>query len=248
MEQARLSTLPGYDLLQNGYDRMWEAGRVDVEAGNVDADPVPTATSLRWGVSIVAKVALPLAATLEVLADRCRHLCGENHTFYTRANFHVTVRSCEFHRFGVSQNDPSVRAYQTVLADVCRRHGPFEVAYCGLNANRTGAIVQGYPVTNALQALREELHDQLAELGFRRGPEEDGARHTAHSSLVVFGGPVTDPVGLCKWVGANRETRYGTARVTHLSLVWYNRTAYDVKPVLLAEFALGLRKPSQARS
>ena len=217
---------------------MWEAGRADVKAGNVDADPVPTATSLRWGVSIVAKVALPLAATLEVLADRCRHLCGQNHTFYTRANFHVTVRSCEFHRFGVPQNDPSVHAYQTVLADVCRRHGPFEVAYCGLNANRTGVIVQGYPVTNALQALRKELHDRLAKVGLQHGPEEDGVRHTAHTSVAVFGGYVIDPAALHEWIKANRETWYGTARVTHLSLVQYNRTAYDVNLVPLAGFAL----------
>ncbi len=220
---------------------MWEAGRADVKAGNVDPDPVPTATSLRWGVSIVAKIVLPLAATFETLADRCRHLCGENHTFYSRANFHVTVRSCEFHRFGVLQNDPSIHAYQTALADVCQDHNPFEIAFCGLNANRTGVIGQGYPLSETLQALRSALHDRLVDLDFQHGPEEDGVRHTAHTSIMVFGGPVTDPAGLYSWVSANRETWYGSARVTHLSLVRYNRTAYDVNSVSLAEFALEKR-------
>lgn len=241
MERDSLPTLPVYDSLQNGYDRMWEAGRADLEAGNIDADPVPTATSLRWGVSVIATVASPLATTFEALADRCRHLCGENHTFYNQTNLHVTVRSCEFHRFGVLQNDPAICVYQTALADVCRYHEPFEIAFCGLNANRTGLIGQGYPLSETLQALRGELHNRLVDLDFQPGPEENGVRHTAHTSIVVFGGPVTDPAGLCGWVRANRETWYGTARVTHLLLVKYNRTAYDVKPIPLAEFALGKR-------
>ncbi len=217
---------------------MWEAGRADVETGNVDADPVPTAASLRWGVSIVARVALPSAETLQALADRCRHLCGENHTLYTRANVHVTVRSCEFHRFGVLQNDPFIRACQTVLADVCQRHDALEIAYCGLNANRTGVIVQGYPVTNALQALREDLHNRLGELGVRRGPEKNGVRRTAHISVAVFGGAVANPSSLHRWIRSNRETWFGTARITRLTLVKYDRTAYDVKLIPFADFAL----------
>lgn len=217
---------------------MWKRGRADIEAGNVDADPVPTATSLRWGVSIVAKVALPSAGTLQTLADRCRRLCGENHTFYTRANIHVTVRSCDFHRFGVLRNDPFIRAYQTALADVCRRHDALEIAYCGLNANRTGVIVQGYPVTNTLQGLREDLHNRLGELGVRRGPEENGVRRTAHTSVAVFGGAVADPSSLHNWIKSNRETWFGTARITRLILARYDRTAYNVNLVPFADFAL----------
>lgn len=220
---------------------MWEAGRADVKAGNVDNDPVPTATSLRWGVSVIARLAPPLAATFETLADSCRSLCGENHTFYNRTNFHITVRSCEFHRFGVSQHDPAIRVYRTVLADVCGHYSPFDIAYCGLNANRTGVIAQGYPLSDTLQALRGALHDRLINLDLQYGPEEDGVRHTAHTSIMVFGGPVTDSAGLYSWISANREAWYGAARVTHLSLVRYNRTVYDVNPVSLAEFALETR-------
>lgn len=218
---------------------MWESGRADIEAGKVDVDPVPTATSRRWGVSIIAMVAPPLATVLEAFADDCRYLCGDDHTFYNRTNFHVTIRSCEFHRVDIVRDDPFICTYQTVLADVCQECEPFEIAYCGLNANRTGIIGQGYPLSETLQTLREQLHRRLAELGVRHGQEGGAVRQTAHISVTVFGGAVANADKLYRWVKANRETWYGTVRVTHLSLVKYDRSAYDVKIVPLAEFALG---------
>lgn len=218
---------------------MWAAGRAEIEAGKVDADPVPDATSLRWGVSIVATLAPPLALTLEALADGCRYLCGDNHTFYNRTNLHLTVRSCEFHRVAIAENDAAVRAYEAVLAEVRRKYNPFEIAYRGLNANRTGIICQGYPLSETLQTLRGEIHRRLDGMGFREGPEVERVRQTAHASLVVFGGPVADPPALVGWLEADRETWFGAARVTRLSLVKYRRTAHDVELIRFAEVALG---------
>lgn len=238
IEPDELVELPSYARVQDGYNRMWKAGRLDIEGGNVDADPIPTATSLRWGVSILATIAPPLAATLEALAADCQYLCGNNHTFYKRATSHVTVRSCEFHRVNVARDDPYIRAYRTVLADVCREHNPFEIAYCGLNANRTGIISQGYPLSEALQALREAIHKRLAKRGVRHGPEAEKVRQTAHTSIAVFGGAVADPAKLYGWIEANRETWCGITCITHLSLVRYDRSAYDVRLVPFATFAL----------
>lgn len=198
MKPPELSLLPGYAALQQGYERMWAVavGASDIRTGTVGADPVPTETTLRWGVSVIAKVQPPLDATLAGLAESCRRFCGDNHTFYQRASVHITVRSCEFHRADIAHNAPAVRHYRTALAEVSRAHAPFEIAYCGVNTNRTGVIVQGYPVTTTLQQLREALHLRLVELGAKSGPEQDGVRRTAHSSIVVFGGAVADPVGL----------------------------------------------------
>lgn len=218
---------------------MWAAGRADIEAGKVDVDPVPTATSLRWGISIIATIEPPLVTTFESLVDDCQRLCGDGHTFYNRTNFHTTIRSCEFYRTNIARDDFAVSSYKTVLAEVCREHNPFEIAYCGLNANRTGVICQGYPLTKTLQAVRSALHQRLAELGVRHGPEAEKVRQTAHTSITVFGGAVADAAKLYGWIEDNRETWYGTARITHLSLVRYDRRTYDVSLIPFAKFALG---------
>ncbi len=217
---------------------MWRSGRADIKAGKVDADPVPTSTSLRWGVSVVAYVNSPVAEGLTALADECRTLCGNRHTFYDRSNLHLTVRSCEFHRIGVQKSDLAVCTYLDIVADVCRKSSPFEIAYCGLNANRTGIVSQGYPLTEALQTLRAELHNRFVEQGLSHGPEAEKVRRTAHTSIVVFGGLIADAAELYRWVEANREW-YGVGEITHLSVVKYNRSAYDVELVPFGNFALG---------
>lgn len=218
---------------------MWKSGHADIKAGNVDADPVPTSTSLRWGVSVVAFANPPTVERLTALVDECRPLCGNEHTFYDRSNLHLTVRSCEFHRLGVQKSDLAVRAYLDIVAEVCRKSSPFEIAYCGLNANRTGIISQGYPLTETLQALRAELHNRLVEQGLNHGPEAEKVRRTAHTSIVVFGGLIADAAELYRWVEANRETWYGVGEITHLSVVKYNRSAHDVELVPFGNFALG---------
>lgn len=218
---------------------MWKSGRADIKAGDVDADPIPTPTSLRWGVSVVAAVDPFVAAKLEALTDECRPLCGDEHTFYNRSNLHLTVRSCEFHRVGVEKNDPAVRTYLDVVAEICRESSSFEIAYCGLNANRTGIISQGYPLTGALQTLREGLHHRLAAQNLNHGPEAEEVRQTAHTSVVVFGGPIADSPELHRWIEANRETWYSVGTVTHLSVVKYDRSAYGVELTPFGSFALG---------
>lgn len=237
---GRLSILetPQYNIVQQGYDRMWSLGRNDIQAGSVDADPVPDATSLRWGVSVVAVIQHPLAAQFELLTRQCREMAGSNHTFYNHNNLHVTIRSCEFYRPELSATDPLIATYQVVLNDIGKTFGSFEIAYQGLNANRTGIIVQGYPLDTTLQTLREALHVQLNERAAQQGPEAQQVRRTSHVSLTVFGGPVDHPTALFDWIEHNRTTWFGVVRIQRLALVKYHRTAYDVVITPLAETIL----------
>lgn len=230
-----LEALPHYHRIQSGYHQMWEKGGLEISHGKVDADPIPGTTSLRWGVSIIARIVLP---GLKAMIESARELCGGHHTFYHQGNLHITIRSCEFFRPDISANDPVIEAYQGVLTDVASQYGPFEVALCGLNANRVGIIAQGYPTTIALQDFRESLHRKLLAAGLHHGPEADDIRSGAHTSLSVFAGPIKDAQRLYGWISQNRTTWLDTVKITQLQLVHYRRTTLDVQPICLHQVDL----------
>lgn len=228
----RLESLPDFYRIQQGYDQMWESGSLEVLSNQVDADPIPDSNKGRWGVSIIARIKVP---ALEPLIESARNLCGEKHTFYHPDNQHITVRWCEFFRPEIPPLDAAIKTYQSALAEAVMGYKPLEVVLCGLNANRTGIIMQGYPLTPELQTLRNDLHTRL----LTAGTEAELNRRGAHTSLVVFGGPIKDTVGLHGWVSENRNTHFEAVRIHHLQLVRYHRTQFDVKPICLFEVKLG---------
>ncbi|CAM3803983.1 2'-5' RNA ligase family protein [Deinococcus frigens] len=230
---------PDFEAVQAGYDRMWATGQPEIARNGVVADPVPDADagSTRWGISVIAGFDADFASSLLALVDEVRPLCGENHTFYDASNLHTTIRACEFYRAEVGEHGARVGVYRDLLGQLCRRSGPFEVTYAGLNGNHTGIIAQGYAM-GGLREFRRELHRQLAEKGLHHGPEAEEVRRTTHSSLVVFGGPLGQSGAVSDWLAERRTLSTGSARLSRLSLVRYRRSQSGVECIPLAGFDL----------
>lgn len=230
--------LPDEPRIQAGYDQMWQQSASDLARGSVDVDPVPDDTSRRWGLSIIARIPTDQATLFTDISAALRPWTGEHHTFYTAANLHLTVRSCEFYRSTIAPDDAALRDYQRVLHDVAAQTPPFSIRYRGLAANRTGIIVQGFPQTSHLQQLRQTIHQRLQQLGRTPGPEAEQVRYGAHVSLAVFAGPLADPQMLASFIERQRTHTYGSVTITSLEVVRYQRSLQQVAITPYAQAAL----------
>ncbi len=225
--------------IQAGYDRMWQQGYGDLVRGDVDADPVPDDTSKRWGLSIIARIPSDQAGIFTQASAALQPWTGAQHTFYAASTLHITVRSCEFYRSTIPQDDAALLDYQRVLHEVAAQIPPFSILYRGLAANRTGIIVQGFPQSEHLQRLRATLHQRLQQLGRAGGPEAEQVRYGAHVSLAVFAGPLIDPQALADSVERLRTHAYGTVTLSSLEVVRYHRTRQQVTIVQYTQANLG---------
>ncbi|MVM33438.1 hypothetical protein GO755_25605 [Spirosoma sp. HMF4905] len=225
--------------IQTGYDQMWMVGKKDLAQGIVDVDPIPDATSKRWGVSAILRIPTIFGESLLPLIDTLKTKTGSRHTFHDTATFHVTLRSIEFFRKDVPDGDFAVCTYSKLLQELAPQFSPFGIRFAGLSANRVGIILQGYPVDAQIQLFRQQVHQHLANHQFLQGPEQQNPRLNTHISLVVFGGPLKNGQDLIQYVDQHRRTGYGQMEASSIDLVRYERDERSVKIVTLDRFALG---------
>jgi len=212
-----------YDRIRAGYDRMWQQSYDDLVRGHVDPDPVPIAMSKRWGISVIFRIPQVMSERFEAIVSDLRQWTCDTHVLYDISNLHTTIFAFECYRENVQQDDEAVQRYTNILRELAREYTSFDIVYEGLSANRTGIIVQGYPLATQLQHLRHALQDRLRTAKLLSGPDAEQLRQGAHVSLVVFGGPIKAATPLTSYIAANRDTYYGTATIQRIQLVQYQR-------------------------
>ena len=225
--------------IRAGYDHMWAVGKVDLAKGIIDVDPVPDASTKRWGISAILRLPLTFGKGLQPLIDTLTSLTSPGHTVYDPTTLHITLRSIEFFRDDISESDPALTTYSRLLRELAPSFSGLGLQFAGLSANRVGVILQGYPVDGELQYLRQQFHHRLAEAGLHQGPEQQSPRLNAHASLVVFGGPLGNASALVEYVANNRRTSYGQIEVTGVDLVRYHRGERSIRIETLERISFG---------
>ena len=222
------------------YDALWAKGRDALSTGRIAPEPLPSRTTVRWGISAVLRPR-PWLPALAACAKACAALIGPSGVFYGEHNLHITLRAIEGYRDDVPDDDDEVLAYRDVLATIALRTAPLRLRLSGLTATPGGVLVQGWPQVE-LQTLRHALYDRLDALGLAsRGPETSDAtiRTTAHATLALYEGPVARPDELIDLIDTHRASDFGEWLFAELWLVGYRRTAGRVALVEYGRFAFG---------
>jgi 2'-5' RNA ligase len=218
---------------------MWTTGKADLLRGEVDVDTVPDATSKRWGVSAILRLPVQLVESINEIVTQIRAYTGEGHTFYDPTTLHVTLRSIEYFRVDLNQDDKMVSTYAQLLKQAASAFPELSVNFKGLSANRIGIIIQGFPLTDQLQLLRQRFHQLLDQHGLLGGPEQHQPRLNAHASLVVYGVPfLEDKEALTSYIDQHRFTNYGQMSASHIDLVRYERQVDSVNIITLDQIPL----------
>ncbi|AUD06695.1 hypothetical protein CWM47_35530 [Spirosoma pollinicola] len=218
---------------------MWSIGKPDLLRNDIDGDPVPDATSKRWGVSAILRLPAPFGESLDGLLTQLRAYTGEGHTFYNPMTFHITLRSIEYFREPITPDDRWVNIYRQLMRQLTPNALDLSIRFAGLSANRVGVILQGFPATDQLQALREQFHELLAHHELLQGPEQNQPRINAHASLIVYGtSRLAKPEALVDYIEQHRSTDYGQVNPISLELVRYEKRPESVTIVTLERLTL----------
>ncbi len=225
--------------VRENYDRLWTLTKDQLARGEVTFDPIPDATTRRWGISVICHFESALASNLERITQQLAQFSGPEQFFYTPATVHTTVSALEFYRAPITPDDERVQRYCTILQRIARQCAPFEIRYQGLTATPIGVLAQGWPLDDGLQSLRHSLREQLRAHALLTGPEQEEPRQIAHASLIVFSAPLQQPTELATFIEQNRTTYLGTTTINRLELVRYERRARETLPIPLCSFGLG---------
>ena len=227
-----------HDHAQENYDQLWTRTKERLARGEVTFDPIPDATTRRWGVSVICHFESALASSLESVTRQMARLSGPEQLLYTPATVHTTVSALEFYRAPIAPDDDRVQRYCAILQHIARQFAPFEIRYQGLTATPIGVLAQGWPLDDSLQRLRHALREQLRAHSLLSGPEQEQPRQIAHASLIVFTSPLQQPAELAAFIEQNRATHFGTTTITTLDLVRYERSTHAALPIPLCSLRM----------
>lgn len=207
------------------YEKLWNEAVAAFERGEVRIDPrlSDKAKDLRRGVTLVLR---PSAAVREAVASfigRLREICPEQY-FYRPEEVHVTVLSIisgtelwqrEIERMGECQR---------IIGNALKRGRAFQIKFQGVTATADSVMVQGFPVDDGLNVIRDSIRKAFGRAGLSDMLDRRYRVIGAHMTIMRFKNACGDLKGLLAFLKDNREINFGVCDVKSMELIlsdWY---------------------------
>lgn len=213
-------------MIQSIYDDMWQRFELALKHNEYELDPYLSdlENDTRRGITALAYLNQGNRSTINEITrfqKEVRELEPEQY-YHPSNELHLTVLSvisC-LPEFAVTEID--VNSYIDVFRSVLKNTGKIEIRYQGVSASPNCIVIQGFPTSDTLERLRNELRTQLTEAGVRVTFDSRYKLVTAHSSIIRFKAPLNDAQQLLALCQRYRNHDFGRVVLEDFELVFNN--------------------------
>ncbi len=227
--------------LETIYRNMWLNAEQKILAGQYDIDTlIGSEKDTRRGMTLLSylhetdgPVSRRLMAFNEELA---RH--EPDQYFYPENELHLTILSIISCIEGFRLTDIDSAAYREIIREATRHIGPLEIHCKGITASAACVVVQGYPLNDQLEALRDGLRVALGNSSLSTTMDSRYKLATAHSTIARFQAPLRNSHRLIELLRDYRDYDFGVYKVHQVDLVFNNWYQHLSQTQHLARLAL----------
>ncbi len=224
--------------LQTHYNRLWEKSRAGFEAGSYELDPwIDNPADDRLGITLLARPSKEVRERIRTFLGELQQVAPEQY-FYPDTDLHITILSIISCTAGFTLSAVNAADYVQLLESITRHASPFKIDFTGITASPEAVMVQGFPLDNSLQMLRESMRTAFSATSLLQSLDQRYTLKTAHATVLRFRAPVQQPEQLLSLLEKYRTYDFGTFEVEVLELVyndWYQRAE---KVQVLGRFGL----------
>ncbi|MEZ9998793.1 2'-5' RNA ligase family protein [Vibrio lentus] len=213
-------------MIQSIYDDMWQRFEFALKHNEYELDPYLSdlENDTRRGITALAYLNQGNRSTVNEIIRFQKEVRGlEPEQYYHPSNeLHLTVLSvisC-LPKFALTEID--VSSYIDVFRSALKNSGKIEIRYQGVSASPNCIVIQGFPASDTLERLRNELRTQLTEAGVRVTFDSRYKLVTAHSSIIRFKAPLNDAQQLLALCQRYRNHDFGRVVLEDFELVFNN--------------------------
>ncbi|PML57364.1 2'-5' RNA ligase family protein [Vibrio lentus] len=213
-------------MIQSIYDDMWQRFESALKHNEYELDPYLSdlENDTRRGITALAYLNQGNCSTVnEIIRFQKEVRELEPEQYYHPSNeLHLTVLSvisC-LPEFALTEID--VNSYIDVFRSALKNSGKIEIRYQGVSASPSCIVIQGFPASDTLERLRNELRTQLTEAGVRVTFDSRYKLVTAHSSIIRFKAPLNDAQQLLALCQRYRNHDFGRVVLEDFELVFNN--------------------------
>ncbi|MGF1834421.1 hypothetical protein [Photobacterium sanguinicancri] len=220
-------------MIQAIYDGMWDKFITASERNEYELDKhlLDLDSDTRRGITALTYLKQGSGSALDEIVkfQTAVQEIEPNQYYHPFDELHLTVLSVISCIPAFELNEINTKSYADVFRSVlCSSLPPIEVKYQGVTASPNCIVVQGFPVNDALEKLRNNLRTQLTDAGLRVTFDSRYKLVTAHSSIVRFRLPISDGQTLLALCQQYRNHKFGRIVFTDFELVfnnWYQNLA-----------------------
>jgi len=225
--------------LHTHYNKLWEKSRTGFEAGIYALDPwIDAPTDDRLGITLLARPSREVRERIRTFLDELQQVASEQY-FYPDTDLHITVLSIISCTPGFTLSEVNTADYVQLLESITRHAKRFKVDFTGITASPEAIMIQGFPLNDSLQRLRESIRAAFSATSLLQSLDQRYTLKTAHATVLRFRAPVQQPEQFLKLLEKYRTYDFGTFEVDELELVyndWYQRAE---RVQVLGRFKLG---------
>lgn len=225
--------------LQTHYNKLWEKSRAGFEAGSFKLDPwIDDPADDRLGITLLARPSREVKERIHAFLGELQQVAPEQY-FYPDTDLHITILSIISCTAGFTLSAVNAADYVQLLESITRHARRFKVDFTGITASPEAVMIQGLPLDNSLQMLRESVRAAFSSTSLLQSLDKRYTLKTAHATVLRFRAPVQQPEKLLLLLERYRNYDFGTFEVEELELVyndWYQRAE---KVQVLGRFKLG---------
>jgi 2'-5' RNA ligase len=221
------------------YGRLWKQAVALFKSGGPRIDPFlrKKADDTRRGLTLVARPDAGVRKEVGKFLREAAVICPGQY-FYKPAELHVTVLAVipgtESWRARIGR----LPACLAVLDQVLKNRRAFTVEFCGVTASPEAVMIQGFPVDDSLNRLRDELRNALRKHDLDEILDGRYRIATAHLTAMRFSNSRANWKQFLHFLQTHRETDFGETRFSSLQLIWGDWYASGDVVRLLRKFPL----------
>ncbi len=214
--------------LQKRYDELWSAAIGKIRTDKIESDRVLAGglVDRRRGLTLIARPSVEVRKRVATFLRELRRLEPEQY-YYARTDLHLTILSPFTATTAHKGFFAHTKKYLAAVESALQKAGPMRIEFTGVTASPGAIMIQGFPESDALNDLRDNLRQQLRVRGLTKGLDVRYRLETAHMTVARFRAPLRDSKQFAAYLARVRRRSFGSMTIKSLSLVtndWYMTT------------------------
>lgn len=225
--------------LTDHYNRMWQDSLAMIQGKGFDFDPlIGSIMDHRYGITLLIRPDRQVRNSIQAFLDEVKRVEPDQY-HYPLSDIHVTVMPIISCYEGFRLENIQAGEYIQLLKDCLGDIPVFNIRFWGVTGSPSTLMVKGFPGDHTLENVRDRLRSAFKKSALEQSLDKRYVLQTAHSTVVRFKNPVTNPSGILDIIDQWKDYEFGTCQVASLELVYNDWYQTEQKVKHLFSFDLG---------